>query len=65
MRGSRRSPEPAGVVTGFGYTETQERSTGRFASFAVALLLGSLAARIPVTGYAVHSIDIELGKAER
>jgi hypothetical protein len=62
MRGSRSSPEPAGVVTGFGYTETLERSTGRF---ALALLLGSLAARIPVTGYALFSIDTELDKAKR
>jgi amino acid transporter len=84
-------------VSEFGYTETLERSTGRFASFAVAfafvsiatgifttygsvlnssgpigiwtwpivivgqlavaLLLGSLAARIPVTGYAYQWVS--------
>lgn len=87
----------APTVAQFGYTETLERSTGRFASFAVAfafvsiatgifttygsvlntsgpmgiwtwpivvvgqlavaLLLGSLAARIPVTGYAYQWVS--------
>ena len=87
----------ASTVAAFGYTETLERSTGRFASFAVAfafvsiatgifttygsvlnssgpmgiwtwpivivgqlavaLLLGSLAARIPVTGYAYQWVS--------
>jgi len=87
----------ASTVAAFGYTETLERSTGRFASFAVAfafvsiatgifttygsvlnssgpmgiwtwpiviigqlavaLLLGALAARIPVTGYAYQWVS--------
>jgi amino acid transporter len=91
------TPTDASSVAAFGYTETLERSTGRFASFAVAfafvsiatgifttygsvlkssgplgiwtwpivivgqlavaLLLGSLAARIPVTGYAYQWVS--------
>src|ERR1700676_140858 len=91
------TPPATSSVAAFGYTETLERSTGRFASFAVAfafvsiatgifttygsvlkssgplgiwtwpivvvgqlavaLLLGSLAARIPVTGYAYQWVS--------
>jgi amino acid transporter len=94
---SDSTPGAAPTVAQFGYTETLERSTGRFASFAVAfafvsiatgifttygsvlntsgpmgiwtwpivvvgqlavaLLLGSLAARIPVTGYAYQWVS--------
>ncbi|GAA1666709.1 amino acid permease [Mycolicibacterium murale] len=96
MTHSSRQSEPDGVAQ-FGYTESLERSTGRFASFAVAfafvsiatgifttygsvlgssgpmgiwtwpivivgqlavaLLLGALAARIPVTGYAYQWVS--------
>lgn len=96
MTDSSRDPSPPGVAQ-FGYTESLERSTGRFASFAVAfafvsiatgifttygsvlnssgpmgiwtwpivivgqlavaLLLGALAARIPVTGYAYQWVS--------
>lgn len=91
------TPGDTPTVSQFGYTETLERSTGRFASFAVAfafvsiatgifttygsvlntsgplgiwtwpivvtgqlavaLLLGALAARIPVTGYAYQWVS--------
>ncbi|MUL45007.1 amino acid permease [Mycobacterium sp. CBMA293] len=91
------TPPDGAVVNAGGYTDTLERSTGRFASFAVAfafvsiatgifttygsvlkssgplgiwtwplvvvgqlavaLLLGSLAARIPVTGYAYQWVS--------
>lgn len=91
------TPAAASSVTRFGYTQAMERSTGRFASFAVAfafvsiatgifttygsvlnssgplgiwtwpivvvgqlavaLLLGALAARIPVTGYAYQWVS--------
>ncbi|MET0898574.1 MAG: amino acid permease [Mycobacterium sp.] len=99
MTDSSTAPNAEGrpKVSEFGYTETLERSTGRFASFAVAfafvsiatgifttygsvlnssgpigiwtwpivivgqlavaLLLGSLAARIPVTGYAYQWVS--------
>jgi amino acid transporter len=96
MTHSSTPPNPS-TVSAFGYTETLERNTGRFASFAVAfafvsiatgifttygsvlnssgplgiwtwpvvivgqlavaLLLGSLAARIPVTGYAYQWVS--------
>ncbi len=91
------TPPESSSVARFGYTETLERTTGRFASFAVAfafvsiatgifttygsvlntsgplgiwtwpivvvgqlavaLLLGALAARIPVTGYAYQWVS--------